>query len=218
MDATQQLMLPKQLDQAAKMQGYYRIHAKIYDYTRWTFLFGRKWLLDWLPFSRKDSPVILEVGCGTGHNLKYMADNLPKAQLIGVDLSAEMLDRADKKLMSTPNLFILKQRAYSEQAMIFMKKPDCILFSYCLTMVNPNWKNLILEAKKDLHTEGVLAIVDFHQSKIAWFRRWMQFNHVRMEGHILPFLEEHFETIKLEKRWAYFGLWRYFLYIGKIKQ
>ncbi len=218
MDATQQLTLPKQLDHAAKMQGYYRLHAKIYDMTRWTFLFGRQWLLDWLPFNHTDSPTIMEVGCGTGHNLKKMADRFSKAQLIGMDISAEMLDVADKKLVSTPNLFVLKHRAYSEQPMVFMKKPDCILFSYCLTMVNPNWENLVLQAKEDLNTEGVIAIVDFHQSKTAWFRRWMQFNHVRMEGHILPFLEQHFETVKLKKRRAYFGLWHYFVYLGKIKQ
>jgi S-adenosylmethionine-diacylgycerolhomoserine-N-methlytransferase len=218
MDATQQLVFNQPVDQATKMQGYYRFHAKIYDLTRWTFLFGRQWLLDWLPFSRTDSSMIMEVGCGTGFNLLQLANRFHKAQLMGVDVSAEMLDIADKKLISTSNLFVLKQRTYGTGALHFMKKPDCILFSYCLTMVNPNWENLVLQAKKDLKEDGIVAIVDFHQSKISWFRRWMQYNHVRMEGHILPFLAEHFETVKLEKRRAYFGLWSYFLYIGKIKQ
>jgi S-adenosylmethionine-diacylgycerolhomoserine-N-methlytransferase len=84
-------------------------------------------------------------------------------------------------------------------------------------MVNPDWEKLIIQAKNDLDTEGVIAVVDFHSSPINWFRKWMQFNHVRMEEHILPVLQAQFETVKLERRRAYFGLWTYFLFIGKIK-
>lgn len=218
MNTVQQLILPEQTNQADKMQGYYRFHAKIYDMTRWTFLFGRQRLMDWLPYKSMDSPTIMEVGCGTGRNLEKLSHHFPKAQLMGVDVSAAMLDVADKKLRTAPNFVVLKQKNYGNEAIQFSKKPDCILFSYCLTMVNPNWENLVLEAKNDLNQDGILAIVDFHASKYAWFRRWMQFNHVRMEGHILPFLEQHFETVRLERRRAYFGLWHYFVYIGKIKQ
>ncbi len=218
MDTIQQLILPEQTNQAEKMQSYYRFHAKIYDVTRWTFLFGRQRLLDWLPYKQTDSPMIMEVGCGTGSNLEKLSHHFPKAQLLGVDVSAAMLDVADKKLRNTPNFVVLKQKTYGSEGVGFSQKPDCILFSYCLTMVNPNWESLVLQAKMDLKDKGIIAISDFHQSKYAWFRRWMQLNHVRMEGHILPFLEQHFETVKLERRPAYFGLWHYFVYIGKIKQ
>jgi S-adenosylmethionine-diacylgycerolhomoserine-N-methlytransferase len=219
MNATQQLTLTKQVDQAAKMQGYYRFHAQIYDMTRWSFLFGRRWLLDLLPYQKTEKPFIMEVGCGTGHNLTQLTQRYPTAKLMGLDVSASMLDIADKKLVTVPNAITLKQRTYGIEPTGFDRKPDCILFSYCLTMVNPDWEKLILQAKTDMNTEGgIIAIVDFHQSKRSWFRRWMQVNHVRMEGHILPFLTNHFETVKLEKRRAYFGLWSYFLYIGKLKQ
>ena len=218
MDSIHPITLPSEVSQANKMQGYYRFHAKIYDLTRWTFLFGRQWLIDWLPYRRNDSPLIMEVGCGTGYNLKHLSSQLPKAKLMGLDVSASMLDIADKKLFDIPNLFVLRQKTYGAETINFFKKPDCILFSYCLTMVNPNWEDLVLQAKTDLDEDGVVAIVDFHQSKFTWFRNWMQFNHVRMDGHILPFLMQHFETVKLERRRAYFGLWHYFLFIGKIRQ
>ena len=218
MSATQQITLTEEIDQTAKMQGYYRFHAKIYDLTRWTFLFGRKQLLDSLSYKPTDSPTIMEVGCGTGANMEKLSHYFPKAQLIGVDISATMLDIADKKLQNIPNFIVLKQNNYGVETLNLSQKPDCILFSYCLTMVNPNWENLVLQAKKDLGKDGIVAIVDFDTSKFKWFRSWMQFNHVRMEGHILPFLEQHFTHVKLECRRAYFGLWHYTVYIGMVKQ
>ena len=218
MNATQQITLSSEIDQTAKMQGYYRFHAKIYDVTRWTFLFGRKQLSDSLPYQSTDTPTIMEVGCGTGSNIEKLSHHFPKAQLIGVDVSAAMLDIADKKLVNAPNFVVLKQNNYGVETLNLSQKPDCILFSYCLTMVNPNWENLVLQAKKDLGKDGIVAIVDFDTSKFKWFRSWMQFNHVRMEGHILPFLEQHFQTVRSERRRAYFGLWHYLVYIGMVKQ
>ena len=217
MTSIQTLNYSEKAHQADKMSGCYRLHSKIYNLTRWSFLFGRKQIIDCLPFTDSDNPSILEIGCGTGHNLKVLSEHLPEARLTGIDISSEMLDIADKKLMSLPNHIALKQRNYGTERVNFSTSPDCILFSYCLTMVNPDWEKLVLQAKNDLNTEGVVAVVDFDFSPRKWFRRWMHVNHVRMEGHILPFLEAHFETVRLERCRAYFGLWYYFLYIGKIK-
>ena len=216
MGSVQSLTGFPQTNQADKMSGYYRLHAKIYDLTRWTFLFGRKWLLDWLPFGCASKVNIAEIGCGTGYNLKALSDRFPKARLVGIDISSEMLDIADKKTFNLDNHVILKQKNYGSESVYFLHTPDCILMSYCLTMVNPDWEKLILQTKQDLGKDGVIAVVDFHLSKKKWFQRWMQFNHVQMEGQILPFLQTHFKTVKLERRRAYLGLWEYFLFIGKI--
>jgi S-adenosylmethionine-diacylgycerolhomoserine-N-methlytransferase len=205
------------LEHAAKMQGYYRLHAYLYDWTRWSFLFGRRRVLDWLPFHRADKITVMEIGCGTGHNLKALASRYYKAKLIGVDISADMLDVADKKLAHLDNALSLQQKAYGTEGVSFgseNKKADVVLFSYCLTMVNPNWENLIQQAKQDLAEGGMIAVVDFHDSPWAWFKKWMGLNHVRMDAHLLPFLEAHFKTVKLEKRKAYGGLWQYFVFIG----
>lgn len=92
---------------------------------------------------------------------------------------------------------------------------DVVLFSYALTMFNPGWKEAILCAKEDLSDKGRIAVVDFHVSPQSWFRHWMRFNHVRMEGHLLPFLQQQFSTEYLSIRSAYFGLWQYVIFIGK---
>ncbi len=223
--------------QEQKMSAYYRFHAKIYDITRWTFLFGRHWLIDWLPFERSEHFTLLEVGCGTGFNLKYLTQCFPKLQLVGMDASADMLNIAQTKWNDTPNRPLLINKLYGQSAFDFKLskqnpksetqnpdyteggvKPQVILFSYCLTMVNPAWDTLVLQAKDDLVENGLIAVVDFHNSPSRLFKKWMGKNHVRMDGHIIPFLQENFETVKYEVRRAYFGLWYYSLYIGKKKE
>lgn len=42
----------------------------------------------------------------------------------------------------------------------------------------------------------------------------MGFNHVRMEGHLLPWLERRTRPVCCRVRRAYGGLWRYFQYLG----
>jgi S-adenosylmethionine-diacylgycerolhomoserine-N-methlytransferase len=213
----------EQPTQAQKMSAYYRFHAKIYDLTRWTFLFGRHWLLDWLPFNRTEKFSLLEIGCGTGHNLKYLVQNFPKATLMGIDTSPHMLQIAQNKLEDMYNKPLLVQALYGttqESAVLkntqpMEQKPNIVLFSYCLSMVNPSWEKLIVQAHEDLCDGGYIAIVDFHNSRYPFFKKWMSFNHVRMDGHILPFLKDNFNTVKCEVRRAYFGLWHYTLYIGK---
>ena len=201
--------------QAKAMQNYYTFHGRIYDATRWTFLFGRQWILDWLPHGRIEKLTIMEIGCGTGHNLKYLSKKHPKATLIGWDVSKNMLKIADEKLREIPNKLILKNLPYGTEGASY--KADVILFSYCLTMVNPHWKDLILRAKEDLKEGGTIAVVDFHDSRFPLFKRWMNRNHVRMDSHLLPFLREHFEPKKVEIKRAYGGLWEYVLFTGKNK-
>jgi S-adenosylmethionine-diacylgycerolhomoserine-N-methlytransferase len=205
--------------QEQKMSAYYRFHAKIYDITRWTFLFGRHWLIDWLPFQRLERFTLLEVGCGTGFNLKYLTQCFPKSQLVGMDASADMLNIAQTKWADNTNKPVLINKLYGNGDYTEgVEKPQVILFSYCLTMVNPDWDALVLQAKEDLSENGLIAVVDFHNSPSRLFKKWMGKNHVRMDGHIIPFLQENFETVKYEVRRAYFGLWHYTLYIGKKKQ
>jgi S-adenosylmethionine-diacylgycerolhomoserine-N-methlytransferase len=210
---TSELNLTATQQQAQNKERYYTLHAQIYDATRWTFLFGRHWIIDWLPFGRTEKITIIEIGCGTGYNLKYLSQNYPKAKLVGYDLSKEMLNVADEKLRYVSNKLILRNEAYHTEGSL--PKADVILFSYCLTMVNPHWQDLILQAKNDLKEGGIIAVVDFHNSPFSLFKRWMNKNHVRMDSHLLPFLQSHFQTKKYEIRRAYMGLWHYFLFMGE---
>jgi S-adenosylmethionine-diacylgycerolhomoserine-N-methlytransferase len=200
--------------QADTMRRYYKIHAAIYDLTRWTFLLGRNALLRRLPI-RKDRPQsLLEVGCGTGYNLKKLGDLYPGLQLGGVDVSPDMLAEAAKNTRRHAERTRLIQNAYGLQGFRPEQRPDVILFSYALTMFNPGWEDAVRAALDDLPPGGRIAVTDFHDSPFPWFKRWMGFNHVRMDSHLLPFLQRHFTTEHAAVHKAYAGWWTYMSFIG----
>ncbi len=198
---------------AKDLQRFYRWHASIYDATRWSFLFGRQGLLTTVAKS-KTPQRILEVGCGTGTTLRQMARLFPQAHLTGVDLSSDMLARARRKLAPWAERIELQQHIYSGAS---AEPFDLIVFSYSLSMMNPGWENALLAARGDLSEGGVIAVVDFADSRSAVFRRWMARNHVRMEGHLLPVLNDHFHPMHSEQRRVYLGWWRYLMFIGGAK-
>ena len=193
------------------LERYYRFHARIYDATRWSFLFGRTAVLEALPGAPRE---ILEVGCGTGRNLAELARRYPRARLTGVDLSDAMLARARRRLAPWGDRVQLEQRAYGG-APAGPPAYDVVLFSYALSMFNPGWEAALAAAWTDLRPGGWLAVVDFHATTRRWFERWMGVNHVRMQGHLQPALARRFQARTNEVHAAYGGLWSYLLFVGE---
>lgn len=189
------------------LHNYYAIHARIYDATRWTFLFGRERILHRIASVTRPQR-ILEVGCGTGRNLRSLRRIFPQAEITGVDLSADMLEIARRK---TSGVKLIQQAYDSPVAGNF----DLVLFSYALTMFNPGWEQAIQAAKADLNPGGLLAVVDFSHTRSGLFRRWMGVNHVRMEGHLWPETSTRLEPLVDERHPAYAGIWHYGMFIGR---
>ncbi len=201
------------VDQSTRMEGYYRLHAKIYDATRWSFLFGRKTIIQQVAAVARPTR-ILEVGCGTGKNLIALARTFPQARIFGLDISEAMLKVAAKNLGSLAGQVELLHQAY-DRPLRPEQGYDLILFSYSLSMMNPDWQRVLQYAQADLAPDGHIAVVDFHNSRLPVFKRWMGVNHVRMDGHLLAELVEIFQPQQFETPQAYGGLWEYFLFIGK---
>ena len=202
-------------EQTQTMQHYYRWHAAVYDATRWAFLFGRKAILRHLPQDRQQ--VLMEIGCGTGYNLRRLAGQRPDWRLMGVDVSPDMLAKASRATQAYSRRIQLFEKAYGDGQFRAPEPPDIVLFSYSLTMFNPGWEAAIEQARADLKPGGRVALVDFHDTDSAGFRWWMARNHVRMDGHLLPALEARFETEFRALQPAWGGLWRYVLYVGRKK-
>lgn len=194
------------------LERYYRWHARIYDSTRWSFLFGRTDLVERVAALQAPES-ILEIGCGTGRNLARLARRFPQARLTGMDLSAAMLARARRGLESFGGRIELLHQAYAGP-LHDQPRFDLIVLSYCLSMINPGWERVIASARQDLRPRGLIAVVDFHDSDWPAFRRWMGVNHVRMEGHLLPELRARFQPLDSAVHRAYGGLWRYFYFVG----
>ncbi|WP_299835818.1 class I SAM-dependent methyltransferase [uncultured Tenacibaculum sp.] len=204
------------IKQSQLIQNYYNFQSTIYDATRWSFLFGRKLIID--KIAEVTSPkVVLEIGCGTGYNLKNLSKAFPNSKILGLDVSKDMLNIAKKKVKANSNIQLI-DGAYGNTNIINDNTPDVILFSYMLTMVNPEFSAMITQAYEDLNPGGYIAVVDFYNSKHTWFRNHMGNHHVRMESHLTPVLEEKFETIDNSVYEAYLGTWEYFTYIGKKKE
>ena len=193
------------------IRHYYQFQSTIYDLTRWSFLFGRNDILRCFPKDFQPQR-ILEVGCGTGSNLKKLVTRFPQAQITGFDVSGDMLQIARKKMAKYDHV-LLQEKPYGYEATL--PQPDLILFSYVLTMVNPQYSSLILQAYRDLAPGGKIAVVDFHSSAVPWFKKHMSNHHVRMDGHLDDLLNKTFTPRQFEVRKAYQGLWNYFLFVGE---
>lgn len=196
---------------SAAVERYYQWHSRIYDATRWSFLFGRDRIIE-LAAKAVEPRRILEVGCGTGRNLLRLAARFPRAQLTGIDISGDMLNIARRKLAHLDSRVTFHQSAYDGSPAT--QPYDLILFSYSLSMFKPGWGKAITAATRDLTDNGVIAVVDFHHSKHAVFRRWMMFNHVAMDGHLAPVLRDHFISLVDRQVPAYAGLWQYLVFLG----
>ena len=201
-------------DHTAVLSRYYRWHARLYDATRWSFLFGRAALIRSIAGFPTPPRRILEIGCGTGSNLLRLARQFPEAAVTGLDLSADMLARVRRKLATHPARITLIQWRY-DQPLDPQPTFDLVIFSYCLSMINPGWERAVDAALRDLRPGGRLAVVDFHDTPFAGFRRWMGVNHVRMDSHLLPYLDTRCRPVARTVRQAYGGGWRYFVFIGQ---
>ena len=195
------------------LERYYRLHSQIYDATRWSFLFGRTAIL------REAAAVcqpahILEVGCGTGKNLVNLCRLFPRAAITGVDLSEAMLAVARRKTAPLGPRVRLLRGAYGPA---FQSNAPCdfILFSYALSMFNPGFGEAIATAHRDLAPGGHIAVVDFHDTRLPLFERWMGANHVRMNRQLQPLLAGRFAARTDRLRAAYGGVWRYLLFVGQ---
>src|SRR5262249_12988537 len=142
------------------IERYYRLHARIYDATRWSFLFGRTALIRELARSAAPSRV-LEVGCGTGKNLVALAEAFPSATITGIDLSEAMLEVARTKTARFGNRMRLLSQAYGSTPSA-APEYDLVVFSYALSMFNPGYEEAIVAASHDLVPGGRIGVVDFH--------------------------------------------------------
>lgn len=130
-----------------------------------------------------------------------------------MDLSGDMLHIARQNTISFGDRVELIQAPYGQTPLPF--QPEVVLFSYALTMINPQWKELIQEAYRDLPEGGIIAVTDFHDSRFPWFKSHMGNHHVRMEKHLLPALREQFKPLMEEVKSAYLGVWEYLIFVGK---
>ncbi len=172
------------------LDRYYGWSRHVYDATRRYYLLGRDRALSLLldePWSR-----LVEIGPGTGRNLRILHRHRPHARLGGVEASSEMLAHGRRRCP-----FARIELGFAEHADIagvLGAPPDRILFSYSLSMIEAPERALD-NAMRALAPGGSILIVDFGAldgipSPLRGpCERWLSTFHVRTGG-ILTRLHE----------------------------
>lgn len=165
------------------LNRYYGLTRHLYDATRRYYLLGRDAALAQLlqtPWNR-----LIEIGPGTGRNLKRLHAARPGARYGGIEASDAMLAHAGERLP-----FAKLVHGYAEDsdyAHLLGARPDIVLFSYCLSMVQDPERALI-RARQSLAPGGRVVIVDFGdldslpRPLARGLRAWLRTFHV----HPLP--------------------------------
>src|SRR2546428_1326793 len=152
-----------------QVERAYELYAPVYDFIfDWIFAPGRVAAVKHLDIQRGDS--VLEVGIGTGRNLTLYP---PACRLTGLDLSAEMLDKAVERVqtLAMPNVTLKVMDATS---MDFADDEfDKAVATYTISAV-PDPVAVLREMRRVVKPGGLLVTL----------------NHFRSERRVVGWLED----------------------------
>ncbi|MCA9216272.1 MAG: class I SAM-dependent methyltransferase [Planctomycetales bacterium] len=189
---------------AERLESFYSGQAGDYDEFRKRLLKGREEMYRSLQLP--DDAVWVDMGGGTGSNLEYLSDQIPRLKKIYVvDLSSSLLKVADARIQSRGWTNVETCEADATKFTPPDGKADVVTFSYSLTMI-PDWFSAIENAHRILADDGQIGVADFFVSrkypsdgieKHGWFTRnfwpvWFSSDNVFPSGDHLPFLNRHF--------------------------
>jgi S-adenosylmethionine-diacylgycerolhomoserine-N-methlytransferase len=166
---------------AEAMDSMYRWTRHVYDLTRKYYLLGRDRMIRELDLPRGGS--VLEMACGTGRNLAVIARAWPKAELYGMDISAEMLKSASATLGSRAALAQGEAAGFDPSAAFGRAQFDRVTISFATSMI-PVWEAAVSHALTLVAPGGSLHIVDFGDMAElprplgAVLRKWLTRFHV----------------------------------------
>jgi S-adenosylmethionine-diacylgycerolhomoserine-N-methlytransferase len=219
-------------DHAERMENFYSGQADAYDDFRKRLLHGREQL-----FRQIELPsggVWVDLGGGTGANLEFIHDLVPKLRkAYVVDLATSLLSVASQRFAKHGWSHVSAVEADATTWQPPEGSADVVTFSYSLTMI-PDWFAAIENALRMLKPGGVIGVVDFYvarkhasadQRRHSWFTRsfwpvWFASDNVFPSADHLPFLRSHFEPVWCQESYSkvpYIPLIRtpYYQFIGR---
>ena len=196
-------------DHAVRMARTYSRQAPLFDLTRAPVLFGRPVLADHIDTGAS----VLEVGCGTGHNLATLSEAAgPSGRVFGVECAPAMLDRVRRRGLDGVELI---EAEYGVDPLPEGIAPlDAIVFSYSLSMI-PEFDRILHRAHSDLRNGGRIVVLDFMNSPSRLMCAWMRSVGVSLGPARTDSIAEHFSVTSCDRRRAWLGLWRYQMLVAQ---
>jgi len=212
-----------------QLEDFYAAQADHYDAFRERLLHGRRELIAHMEIAPGHS--VVELGGGTGQNLRYLEHPLQSYCSIDVvDLCPSLLTIARQRYLHMTNINIIEADATS----YCPENPvDRVYFSYALTMI-PDWKQAINNAINMLKPGGLIGVVDFYipceKNDVArvnpgylsrkFWQLWFAHDGVHLTPEHLQYLCSRTETISLEEsqgKVPYLPLLKapYYIYVGQ---
>ncbi len=146
---------------------YNRLSA-VYDLMEWPveFLFYKKWRKEALSGLKG---MVLEVGVGTGKNLKYY----PKGcSVIGIDISEGMLEKARKRAEGLNNVTLLLMDA--EHLEFPDNSFDYVITTFVLCSI-PDPAKALKEMHRVLKPDGEMINIEHMRSSTRWIASYEDF-------------------------------------------
>lgn len=194
----------------ARLDRFYRFHARVYDWTRPFLLFGRAEAARAVGGGPGD--LVLDVGCGTGVNLARLL--ACGAEVIGIESSEAMRERAEARVRGfsrdAAGRARLDPRPFGTHD-DYTGKAGGILFSYSLSMIPP-FGEVLARARADLRPGGRLVAVDFLDAR-GPVAVGLRASHVFLGGERLAELARRFPSHRVSVRDRLF--WRYYVFRGE---
>ena len=126
---------------------------------------------------------VLDLACGTGILTGQIAQKLPQAEIVGVDITSTYLEKAKEKLDSYQNISFVNQDA---EKLNLGKKFDCITASYLPKYCDP--AILVKTCLEHLNDDGKIILHDFTYPKNRFVRKmWnVYFKVLHLAGFFIP--------------------------------
>jgi len=215
-----------------RLEAFYRHQADGYDDFRKRLLHGREELMQALEVPAGGR--LLDMGGGTGSNIAALGEKRALLERITiVDLCPSLLEaarrRIDEQGWTNVTTVLADVTTYEPDG----GPVDVVTFSYSLTMI-PDWFRALAQAVRLLKPGGMIGVVDFYISrkwpapgmrKHSRFQRffwpaWFGMDNVLLSPDHLPWLQSHFQTVRLEERLARvpYMLWLkapYYIFLGR---
>ncbi len=181
----------------SRRAAHYDISASLYyllGFREWTY---RRRAVDELNLA--PGATILELGCGTGLNFALLQDEIgPDGKIIGVDLTAEMLVKAQERVESKGwrNVELIQSAAADY---VIPRGLGGILSTFALTL-EPRYDDVFAAAAKVLEGDARFALADLRIPE-GGFSRWAPF--------LVPLVRPFAVSLEVAKRTPWLSMQRH---------